>query len=128
MSLETKICELESAIASTPGRLDTQIPLFVEELIPAVEDWMRKEVARRIEEKAEMVNAGGEQAMRYLKKDLLELIERLPKICAAAVGSRETWPHNQTKVREKRGESFFASSFRSSINHLVPSAGNQSQL
>lgn len=122
-SIEAEIQKLESDLVPVNSRLDEKVNQFANELVPAVADWMTKEVKSQVQRNSEKVNSSGVETLRDLKADLSALIARLPEVCSGAIGKPEEWPHRRPVIalaqrQSGNQESFFATVFRKSISPL----------
>jgi len=121
--IQGQIEVVEGELLPLTAHLDGLMEQFGKEIVPAVQSWMKDEFMRRLEDNAEIVNAGGIRLVRSMKADLDALLERSPQYCAAAVGEPKTWPHRdqfqkRDDYRYASADSFFASAFRTAINNL----------
>lgn len=108
------------------AELDECLERSVPELAGAVQRWIEGYMARRIQERAAMVQKLGVDRVRALKGDVAELVGRVPELANAELLQKNNWPHRASGTEvppmAHRGsqEAFFPAAFRTLVSRLGP--------
>jgi len=120
--IAAEVSSLQPQHDALTKRLDAFVQRFQDELPSLAEPWMRREVARRIEDHPETVEALSVEKLKTLKGKVNALMVVLPEIVKQETSDKKNWPHYRTPETTGYGrdkdEPFFNKAFRNVISYL----------